>query len=290
MKLTEQDIHRIVKESINRLLNESGNMDYYDVNARILKESPKAYYVAVKYYTQKGLSEKDANMWCPKSCCIVDNNRNITKIAKFILDRWLQDYYNFLKSKGYKSSPIDFNIANLQNIVDKKKSEKDEYQKYQDEVFSKLLETIKPIIEKNVAEIGPYSKLLGEYLLNNGLVPSDKCQNLIQIGDILIKNFGARADDEAKRILSNNPNREELYNITNQYGDIIYGFSVSRQIDITPKNVKYSASEIIDNEIKCFQGYYGKKQGKLYKMFKKHVDLVDKFNDVAFDALNTIKR
>jgi hypothetical protein len=91
-------------------------------------------------------------------------------------------------------------------------------------------------------------------------------------------------------MFSHNPNREELYNITNQYGDIIYGFSVSRQIDITPKNVKYSASEIIDNEIKCFQGYYGKKQGKLYKMFKKHVDLVDKFNDVAFDALNTIKR
>jgi hypothetical protein len=106
--LTEQDLHNIIKESVNIILNEGGNMDYYDVNAKILKETQKAYYVAVKYFTQKGLSKKDANMWCPKSCCILDNNGNIIKIAKFILDRWTQDYFNFLKSKGYKSSPVSF--------------------------------------------------------------------------------------------------------------------------------------------------------------------------------------
>ena len=288
VRLTEGDLHKIIKDSVSTIINESGNMDYQDVSANILKETPKAYYISVKYFTQKGLSGKDAKMWCPKSCCVLDNIGNITKVAKFILDRWAQEYFDFLKSKGYKSSPISFNMADLQDIADRKKKEKDEYQQYQDEVFSKLVENIKPIIEKNIKELGPYSKMLGLYLSNNGLVPTDKCQKLIQFGDILVQKFGG-VEDDAKRFFGRNPDRTGLFDMTNSYANIIYGFSVTNQISQSPKNLKYSASDIIDCEIKDFSGYYGAKKGKLYKMFKTYVDYADKFNDIAFDALNSIK-
>ena len=289
IRLTEQYLHNIVKESVNRILNESSSIDYCDVDTKILKESPKAYYIAVKYFTQKGLSEKEAKMWCPKSCCVLDNG-NITKVARFILDKWIQEYYDFIKSKGYKSSQISFDMDELKYNLDKKKAEKDEYETYYDEVFNKLVEYIEPIFENNMKEMGSYSKMLGMYLLNNGLVSSDKCQKLVELGDILIQKFGNGDDSWSGDFFNGNPNRKDLYQATNDVADIFYGFNKSKLISKCPISVKYSATDIVAYEIKSFNGYYEKKEGRLYRMFKKYAEYVDKFNEVAFDALNSIKR
>ena len=289
IRLTEDDFHNIVKESVDRVLNESGNIDYCDVDAKILKESQKAYYIAVKYFTQKGLSEKEAKMWCPKSCCILDNG-NITKVARFILDKWIQEYFDFLKSKGYKPSQISFNMEELKYNLDRKKAEKGEYEAYYDEVFNKLVEYVEPIFENSMKEMGSYSKMLGMYLLNNGLVSSDKCRKLVGLGDILIQNFGKGDDSWSEDFFNGNPNREDLYQVTNDMANIFYGFNESELISKCPRSVKYSATDIVEYEIKSFNGYYEKKEGKLYRMFKKYAEYTDKFNEVAFDALNSIKR
>ena len=288
MKLTTQEFNRIIKESVSKVLNESANMEYSDVSAQILKETQKAYYIVVKYFTQKGLSEKEAKMWCPKSCCVLDNG-NVTKVATFILDKWTQDYLDFLKSKGYKTSPISFNIADFKYMVDKKKAEKDEYQAYFNEVFNKLVEDIRPIIEKNIKEFSTYSKMLGLYLSHNNLVSSDKCEKLINFCDISIQKFGNTNNDWIERFFSKNPSREELYHITQEFSYILYGFSIQNRIDNYPKNLKYSATNIVDYEIKEFNGYYGKKEGNLYKIFKEYSNYYDKLTEMTFDALNSIK-
>lgn len=283
MSIQEERVKRIIKETVHRVLNESNNMVYCDVSAKILKETLKAYYIGVKYFTKKGLSEKEAKMWCPKSCCILDNG-NVTKVAKFILDKWTQEYFDFLNSKGYRSSEISFNMAELNQITDKKKKEKEEYQAFFNDVFNKLVEDIRPIIINNIKETGIYCKMLGLYLLDNDLVSSDKCQNLIKLGDIFIQDFGNK--EWVIDFFNKKPNREDLYKITNEYSDILYGFSLERRIGEYPKSLKYNNRYIVDCEIKDF---YDKK-GKLYKLFKKYIDYIDKFNEVAFNALNSIKR
>ena len=285
MNIQKERVNQIVKETVYKVLNESNNMVYYDVSAKILKETPKAYYIVVKYFTEKGLSEKEAKMWCPKSCCILDNG-NVTKVAKFILDKWTQEYFDFLKSKGYRSSEISFNMAELNQITDKKKTEKEEYQTFYNDLFNKLVEEIRPIIINNIKEIGVYSKMLGQYLLDNDLVSPDKCQDLIKLGDIFIQNFGNGDKEWVIDFFSEKPNREVLYNITNDYADILRGYSIKNRIGEYPKNLKYNNRDIVEYDIKDF---YSRK-GKLYKLFKKYADYADKFSEVAFNALNSIKR
>lgn len=286
-----------LRESVNRInrtnILEEGERNYFDVTATILKETQKAYYVSVKYFTEKGLSIKEAKMWCPKSCCVIENG-NVTKIADFVLNRWQQEHFNFLKSKGYKSSPICFDLSHLQNTLDKKKKEKDEYQTFYDEVLSKLVEDLAPIADKNIKEVGQYSKMLGLYLSFKGLAPSDKCDRLINFGDIIANEFGNAENNWAVDFFNRNPSDEELWDMTPQYANNLFdGFSVRNRIVDYPKNNKYSVEQIVEYELKYFWGQFGeedRRKCKLYKAFKKYANYFDKFNEIVFDALNSMHK
>ena len=302
MEMIQETYLRIVKEqfsSAGRFGNGTnmlaeGEWRYIDVTATILKETQKAYQISVKYFTEKGLSVKEAKMWCPKSCCVVENG-NVTKVADFVLNRWQQEHFDFLKSKGYKSSPICFDLNHLQNTVDKKKKEKDEYQTFYNEVLNKLVEDLTPIVDKNIKDTGTYSKMLGQYLLSKGLAPSDKCSNLITLGDMIINEFGSAENNWTVKFFNDNPSDEQLWNTTREFEDLFYGFPINdanRAVDY-PKSFKYSAKTILEYELKLFRGYYGegdKRKSKLYKLFKKYADYVSKFNEIAFDALNSMHK
>ena len=106
------------------------------------------------------------------------------------------------------------------------------------------------------------------------------------MGDIFIQNFGNGDKEWVIDFFSEKPNREVLYNITNDYADILRGYSIKNRIGEYPKNLKYNNRDIVEYDIKDF---YSRK-GKLYKLFKKYADYADKFSEVAFNALNSIKR
>lgn len=298
MNMIQETYLRIVKEQLRESVNrtnrtnilEEGERNYFDVTATILKETQKAYYVSVKYFTEKGLSIKEAKMWCPKSCCVIENG-NVTKIADFVLNRWQQEYFDFLKSKGYKSSPICFDLSHLQNTLDKKKKEKDEYQTFYDEVLKRLTEDLGLVFEKNIKGMGMYSKMLGLYLSYNGLVPSDKCDKLINLGDVIINKFGESEErTNIENFFNKNPDRNKLYAITEDFRDLLYGFSTKTHLADYPKFPNCSTEDIIHREIE----YFMRKDTTLSKLyrnrkFKEYIEYKDKFENTVFDALNSIE-
>ena len=118
-----------------------------EVECKILKETDKAYYVSVKYFIESGsASGKDAKMWCPKSCCVVEDGR-VVRIAQFVLDRWLGEYSEFIKSNGGMVPRVIFSQSEKDSIEKRKRDEIEEYKDFCKRVLDALICDVKPVAD-----------------------------------------------------------------------------------------------------------------------------------------------
>lgn len=292
IKLNETDLRQIIEGVIKHALTESfGGTDYQTVEGEILKETNKACYISVRYFTEKGdISGKIAKMWCPKSCLIVENGV-IVKVAKFILDKWLQEYSNYIKSKGgYKIPKIIFDRKDKEFIETQKQQKQDELEGVYDEILNRMIKEIQPIANEILQVVGEFSIRLGEYLKGYG-TPIEKCNNLIILGKKIRTDFGSVDvnNDSCKQFFAEKPNKEEIISIVKDFDKTtIYDGCEFKYTD-EYYNQKYSTQfikyQLLDgiNPIGTFHGKFGK--GKLYEFFKKYVEYYYKFINTAFDAL-----
>ena len=281
IKITEKELRGIVKNILNESLS---SMEFINVEGEILKETEKAYYVGIKYFTEKGsVDGKVAKMWCPKSCCVVENNA-VIKIAKFIIDKWLKEFFDYLKSKSSYTPSIIFNKADKNAIEAKKQREKDEYKEVYDEVVRRLILDIQPNADFNLQEAGKFSLILGEYLKNKG-ISIDKCNRLIVLGNDIQKQFGTNDNDWIENYFSNNPSKEFIIDMLHQYEvPIYYGCRFENTEQYHP--LKYSVNDIKDYLLRSINRNIGyDNRSDLYKHFKKYIIYYDKFLDTSFDVL-----
>jgi hypothetical protein len=298
IKLNETDLRQIIKGAIKHTLTESlGNTDYQTVEGEILKETDKACYIGVRYFTEKGdISGKIAKMWCPKSCLIVENGA-IVKVAKFILDKWLQEYSNYIKSKGgYKIPKIIFDRKDKEFIETQKQQKQDELEGVYYEILNRMIKDIQPLADEFLQAAGECSIRLGEYLKSRG-TQIEKCNNLIVLGKKIRAEFGGfDISDWYEQFFPKKPNKEELISLVKSFEKTpIYDGCKFKHTDEflnnkdDYRNTKYSTRfikyQLLDGikPIGTFHGKFG--EGKLYEFFKKYVEYYYKFINMAFDAL-----
>ena len=281
IKLNETDLHQIIEDAIKHVLTESfGGTDYQTVEGEILKETDKACYISIRYFTEKGdISGKIAKMWCPKSCLIVENGA-IVKVAKFILDKWLQEYSNYIKSKGgYKIPKIIFDRKDKEFIETQKQQKQDEIESVYNEILNLMIKDIQPIADDILQIVGENSIRIGEYLKGYG-APIEKCNNLIVLGKKIRTDFGIFDDSDNwyEQFFAQKPNKEELISLIKEYDNTtIYDGCEFKYTDKYVKDNRYKpgySTSLIKMQLldgitpkDNFNGKFG--EGKLYEFFKK---------------------
>jgi len=261
-------------------------MEYKDVDGNIIKETEKAVYVGIKYYTEKGsLEGKVARMWCPRTCCVIEHEK-VTKVANFILDKWVKELYDYMETKGVRKMPcVYFDKKYKEEEEARKQKAKEEYASFCQNVLDIMIKELQPYADRNLQEIGAFSKSLGEYLLNKGM-PIDKCEGLMKLGESILKGFGSCNKEEwiDEYFAKEQPSKDDIVGMLKQYeGDTIsYGCPYSGLDHYY--NPKYSVSCMKDYYISGIT--YNKGNGGLYKAFKKHVIAYDKVIELAFSAIS----
>ena len=270
-------------ESKEKKMNKSfDSMISKEVECEILKETEKAYYVSVKYFTESGsASGKEAKMWCPKSCCAVENGR-VIRIAQFVLDRWLTEYSDFIRSKGGRVPSVMFSRADKDFIEKRKRDEIEEYKDFRKRVLDALTCDVKPVADYNLQTVGLFARYLGGYLLKYGK-PAGKCNELVALGETIGKEFGNRDDIRYDELFRKNPSDADLHNIILKFPNdsITYGCR-RRNVDAI-RNPKFSVNTLVwqfHEELKRKES-----RSEFYKAFKKHVMFYDRFVEMSFEVL-----
>lgn len=270
------------------------NRKYSPVSTNTLKETEKAWYLSIAYWTKaEDKKLKEAKMWVPKSCAKAENG-TVTEVAEFILNKWVEEHNNYLRTFGHRLPNISFDLAEKERLVNLAKQRDEEAKEYRKNALNALYNETLPFVNKFMSELGGYCSAYAAYYRQQNAASEDFTNRLEDLGKRINKLYPVdeawkekviagftkdRGDDaESYRKAVDNWFWEHGYN-DRFLGDWrMYSNFDSRQHGFTQQDVNdfYWYYNGRRQKSLC-KSPLGRKFGKQYKLYLEFISMIDEF-------------
>lgn len=265
------------------------------VNATIVKESEKAYQLTIEYWTSANTPIKNTTMWVPKSCCTVVDGR-VTEIADWILNKWVADRTEYMKSRGYfnRNSRISFSMDEYASINATAKAKQEAFRAEVQEALEATVAFVKPYADRYMSELAHDAQFIYDNYKDSGILPTEIVDAIKDIAAKLTKEFGTSAavvgitkeiadswwDTFVEKHSTFESIRDYLWFELGEhrcvYGVNLYGYETRNKIKMS------NGMPVSENTLwQIIRGTTDPKDTLLGKKFKKNWDLYNRFIDIV---------
>ena len=232
---------------------------YTNVSCKVLKETEKAYYISIEYWTDCKKKNKETEMWCPKSCCITEQGE-VKAVADFVLNRWIEERNQYMKKYTSKVYQISFDMLEKERTINYIKERERKERERIEGIIEKVYNGVRPYVIYHIQCVGRLSLMYCSYM-------GKKSVSLSKFGKMVVEDYGVCDNDNI-----NGLTQEQVNAIIDYY---------YKNPSIFTMFFKQTSSEYCSQKYGFnYDEFNLARQFGLDNKFKKEIDILNKFNKI----------